>query len=234
MSFTGKAKKKGTEMNQKRKLYRGSEKIILTPLYGAGRADNDYGQGFYCTEEIELAKEWACQTLKDGFVSCYDLDMTGLTVLNLTDEPYQVLHWLALLNENRKPSISTRIGADASTYLQQRYLPDISDVDVIIGYRADDSYFSFARSFLNNQISMQQLGKAMKLGKLGEQIVLKSKNAFSRLQYREFEIAAGNIYFHKRQARDEKARNDFLIEQQRSDLDGTYILDLIRESREES
>ena len=42
------------------KLYHGSENIIDVPTYGKGARHNDYGKGFYCTEDIELAKEWAC------------------------------------------------------------------------------------------------------------------------------------------------------------------------------
>ena len=42
---------------------------------------------------------------------------------------------------------------------------------MIIGYRADDSYFSFANAFLNNTLSLEQLKEAMYLGKLGEQVI---------------------------------------------------------------
>lgn len=66
---------------------------------------------------------------------------------------------------------------------------NVNAYDVIIGYRADDSYFDYAESFLNNSITVEQLAKAMKLGKLGEQIVIKSQYAFSCLTYDGFEIA---------------------------------------------
>ena len=41
-------------------LYHGSNHIIDKPLYGAGKKYNDYGIGFYCTENIELAKRMVC------------------------------------------------------------------------------------------------------------------------------------------------------------------------------
>lgn len=41
-------------------LYHGSEYLIENPQFGKGSLHNDYGRGFYCTENIELAKEWAC------------------------------------------------------------------------------------------------------------------------------------------------------------------------------
>ena len=56
---------------------------------------------------------------------------------------------------------------------ERTFLLDISEYDVIIGYRADDSYFSFAQDFVAGVISLQKLSEAMQLGKLGEQIVLK-------------------------------------------------------------
>ena len=39
------------------KLYHGSETIIKTPQYHFGTQKNDYGYGFYCTENIELASQ---------------------------------------------------------------------------------------------------------------------------------------------------------------------------------
>ena len=42
-----------------RTLYHGSQIILEKPEYGKGARNNDYGRGFYCTEEIELAREWA-------------------------------------------------------------------------------------------------------------------------------------------------------------------------------
>ena len=47
-------------MKQDLIIYHGSQQIVETPKFGIGKKYNDYGQGFYCTESIELAKEWAC------------------------------------------------------------------------------------------------------------------------------------------------------------------------------
>ncbi len=41
-------------------LWHGSQKIIEVPQFGLGKVHNDYGQGFYCTESLDLAREWAC------------------------------------------------------------------------------------------------------------------------------------------------------------------------------
>ena len=44
-------------------LYHGSEYLIENPQFGKGSLHNDYGRGFYCTENIELAKEWILHIL---------------------------------------------------------------------------------------------------------------------------------------------------------------------------
>ena len=53
-------------------IYHGSENIVQNPNLLAGKRHNDYGQGFYCTEDIDLAKEWACKNETDGFVNEQD------------------------------------------------------------------------------------------------------------------------------------------------------------------
>ena len=156
-------------------LYHGSNKIVSNPVYGEGKDYNDYGRGFYCTQNIELAKEWACPTLDDGFSNCYELETKGLSVLDLQSKQFCTLHWLAVLISNRRFDMDTPVMRQGANYLKTNFLPQISEYDLIRGYRADDSYFSFAQAFLSNQISYDQLRNAMKLGKLGEQIVLKSK-----------------------------------------------------------
>ena len=83
-------------------LYHGSVEIISTPMYGQGKVYNDYGQGFYCTESLELAKEWSCAEREDGYVNQYEMDETGLLILNLMEKHYSVLHWLAILMKYRK------------------------------------------------------------------------------------------------------------------------------------
>ena len=211
------------------KLYHGSPIVVEKPLYGFGKTYNDYGQGFYCTEHIELAKEWACSINEDGFVNEYELNLDNLSILNLSSDNYHILNWLAILLDNRLINLSNPIAQRARKYLLDNFLPDYKKYDLIIGYRADDSYFLFARSFINNEISLKQLSYAMKLGKLGEQICLKSKKAFSQIKFVKAEIAESAKYHFLKKQRDEKARMDYLKELENDDLDGVYIRDIIRE-----
>ena len=165
------------------KIWHGSEKIIKKPMYNEGKIHNDYGKGFYCTESKELAKEWACKEIgKDGFANCYEFDTDGLKILDLSDDKYNVLNWLAILAFNRNFKTSLSVAREAKKYLINNFGINTDDYDIIKGYRADDSYFAFARAFVNNQISVDELERAMKLGKLGEQIVLKSPTPFHSIR----------------------------------------------------
>ena len=210
-------------------LYHGSPVIIQKPVFGKGKAYNDYGKGFYCTEHLELAKEWACTENTDGYANKYEIDTEGLSVLNLSSDEYTILHWLALLMNYRQFRISTPIMKRGADWLKEHYLLDLSGYDMVIGYRADDSYFSFARAFVNNEISLTQLSYAMRLGKLGEQYVLKSPAAFERIKFISYEIADNTEYYAKRKARDDDAREAFRAELEKDDLNGLYMRDIIRE-----
>ena len=191
-------------------IYHGSTEIVEVPVYGKGSENNDYGKGFYCTESLELAKEWACPTVQDGFANQYEFDMTGLNVMYLNRDGYSILNLIAILLQNRIFPKRSPIARQASKYLLDGFLPDTTGYDVIWGYRADDSYFTYAKDFLNNTISVGQLTRAMKLGELGEQIVLMSPKAFERIQFMKYEIADGSIYHNRRMERDERARRAYL------------------------
>lgn len=114
-------------------------------------------------------------------------------------------------------------------WLKENFLPDISEYDVIIGCRADDSYFSFARAFVNNEISLKQLSYAMQLGKLGEQIVLKSKKAFEMIQFETCIAVDHTEYYSRRKSRDDEARASYRKELENDDINGLYMRDMIRE-----
>jgi len=56
-----------------RTLYHGSEFIIKKPEFLEGNIHNDYGIGFYCTTNKELAKEWASKRSGKGYINKYIL-----------------------------------------------------------------------------------------------------------------------------------------------------------------
>ena len=212
-------------------LYHGSVQIVEVPQYGVGKKYNDYGQGFYCTESLELAKEWACPVKKDGFANRYVLSLDGLKVMYLTRGEFHILNWLALLLQNRRFDINNSVGSNAREYILTYFLPDISEVDVIVGYRADDSYFSFAQDFINNTISVRDLNQAMRLGTLGEQVVLVSEKAFRQIVFDGYETADYREYYYKRTERDTQARENYRSQKKELSVlkDDLFVLDILRE-----
>lgn len=214
-------------MKKQLTLYHGSNQIIEKPIFGYGKKNNDFGLGFYCTESEELAKEWAVSSSQDGFANRYTLDMEFLRVLPLNSPAYTILNWIAILVEHRLFSIATPVARRAKRYLIDHFSLNVNAYDVITGYRADDSYFDYAEAFINNTITVEQLAQAMQLGKLGEQIVLKSEFAFSKLTYQGYTVAEANSYFTKRQDRNTEA-NGLYFQMLEQETDGLYIQDIIR------
>lgn len=211
------------------KLFHGSSKIIETPLFGYGKPYNDYGLGFYCTNSLEMAKEWGVGKEQDGYANCYEIDCEGLRILDLNAPEYCILHWLTILLQNREFDVPSGLALEAKEYLLANFAIDYEHYDIIIGYRADDSYFSFAQDFINGTISYRQLNNAMHLGKLGQQFVLKSKAAFDRIRFIGSEIADSSEWYAKKMLRDQIARREYFNvernKRQRGDLYITQIMD---------
>ncbi len=193
----------------KEKLYHGSEKIIEMPQFGYGKPNNDYGLGFYCTKEYDLAGEWAVSLDRDGYINEYTIDMKGLSILELNSSKYCVLDWLEILLENRRFDVQSDFGEEAMRFLRENYSTEYRSYDIIRGYRADDSYFSFAQDFLNNTISLGTLEKALRLGSLGEQTVLISKKAFDHVAFSEYYKVEAFKNYPAKESRDKEAREKY-------------------------
>ena len=212
-----------------RQLFHGSSSIIEKPQFGYGKVYNDYGLGFYCTDSLEMAKEWGVAQNRNGYANRYELDCEGLKILDLNGPSFNILHWLAVLLENREFDVPSGLALEAKEYILNTFRVDYQSRDAIIGYRADDSYFSFAQDFINGTISYRQLNNAMHLGKLGQQFVLKSKQAFDRIQFLGYEVADHDEWYAKKMLRDRSARREYFSvernKRQRGDLYITQILD---------
>ena len=189
-------------------LFHGSDKIIERPYYGA--------------------REWSVDENRDGFLNCYELDLYNLRVLRLC-EGYSILHWLAILLENRKFQITSKLAREARRYLLKHFSVPYKDSDILIGYRADDSYFAFANDFLNGTISLRQLEEAMYLGKLGEQVVLKSEESYRHISFLKYEPVDAAVWYPRRKERDQRARQRYFDQDrdgwQRGELYMPKILD---------
>jgi len=207
------------------KIFHGSQFLVQKPLFNYGKANNDYGKGFYCTFDISLAKEWANRYGGYGIANEYLLRIDNLRILDLTSDKYNVLNWIALLLKNRDTGENfRRINKERIAFINKHYI-DIKDYDVIIGYRADDAYFRFPIDFINGDITLEQLKTAFKLGYLGKQIVLKSKKSFENIKF----IKSHNTAFSNNKAykdRIEIAMNQYSALTQNR-IEGTYIYNLM-------
>jgi hypothetical protein len=206
-------------------VYHGSKIRIEKPLKSLGKFYNDYGQGFYCTENESLSSEWSCSTKKDGIVNEYSLDLKGLKVLRLNEE-YNILNWLAILLDNREPNVTdfSKISRD---YILKEFLIDYKAFDVIIGYRADDAYFTFVNEFINNQTNLNVLTNAMYLGKLGLQVFIQSEEAFNHLTFLSDKFIKYSEYNLKYQKRVNEANTDYQLIKNENLLKGIFIRDIM-------
>lgn len=189
------------------KLYHGSEKIIMKPDLALGRKRNDYGQGFYLTKEYDLAGEWACKKNKDEYINVYSIDIKNLKILNLNDDRYSILHWLTILIQNRTFEIDSEVAENIKKFLIENYSISYEKYDLIIGYRADDSYFLFANDFIQNIISLKKLEFVFNLGELVIQYVLKSEKAFKNIVFEKAIKVKKEDYYFKFKGKDENVRN---------------------------
>ena len=193
-------------MNSTVTIYHGSEKIIERPVFGEGKRHNDFGPGFYCTENEDLAREWAVTKNRNGYVNKYSLNTEYLNILYLNSEQYTILNWIATLVNNRVFTLNNPVANRA-----RRYIIDNFSVNV-------NAY---------NAITIEQLSLAMKLGKLGEQIVLKSRLSFEQLSFVNYREAESELYYPLRKKRDDDANNYYLKILEKEE-DGLYVQDIIR------
>lgn len=206
-------------------LYYGADRKLEKPLYNHGRADNDYGYGFYLTDEKDKAILWASQ-YEDGYLIKYSVDLKDLKILYLnTNKEEEILLWLSILVNKRFSKEKYEKYKTTIDWLNQHYYVDLDDYDVIVGYRADDSYFLYSQDFVANELSIEALSKAMKLGQLGLQYCLKSEKAFRKiktLEYTKIEYSDQYKLFR------EEIKEEYRLTKKNDDIHNTRILDIMR------
>lgn len=159
--------------------------IVKAPNFNFGSSDNDYGKGFYCTDNYDEAVSWASGR-REGYVNSYEFDPSDLNIKTLDKE--DVLEWLAILL-NFRTIKSAYITIDESTfnyrkqYLINNFYTNIRNVDVVVGYRIDASYSFIASAFIEGKIGLNNLYTFMLEGNLGYQTVLISKLSYSRVKH---------------------------------------------------
>lgn len=190
-------------------LFHGTSDKVVKPIFGGGNDKHDYGKGFYLTEDLELAKEWAvCKPNEEnGWVHKFELDTSGLKVLDFQEK--NVLCWLAELMKHRDASDSKRYRMLAKKFID-KYAIDTSEYDVIKGWRANASYFYIAKEFVRDNIDINILEELLSLGGLGIQYCIKTELAYSKLseQLDDLLLVNYNEFNNKYNMRDMEARKN--------------------------
>ena len=217
-------------------IFHGSKVRIEKPKVKGSNDANDYGPAFYLTLELDSAKSWACRNNTVGIVNqyyCEEKTFKNLKVLDLTNKSlFSVLNWMAILMHFRKLDDSfVRMNQNTLDWLQKYYI-NVDDYDVIIGFRADDSYFRFPIRFLSNDLAFEDLEEVFLSGNLGIQYAFMSERAIKSLKFVKA-IDCDNEYVgHYYSIVNEASKQfDALINKPR-DPNKTYILDLMREDNE--
>ena len=218
------------------KIYHGSKVLIEHPNVKGSNEVNDYGPSFYLTKDLEAAKSWACKNNSLGVVNEYEINssaFTRLKVLDLTNKSkYSVLNWMAILMHFRELDTSFIKKNQLTLNWLEKYYINVDEYDVIIGFRADDSYFRFPLRFISNDLSFEDLEEVFLSGYLGVQYAFMSERSIKLLSFKRV-IECDDEYLGHYYSIVTKASKQFdeLLNRER-DPKKKYILDLMREDNE--
>ena len=222
-------------------LYHGTIEPDLVPVYGKGLARNDYGQGFYTTDDLELAKEWACgrrSKTQTAFVYMYTCNMNELSVFDFRElKRNTALYWITELLSNRTID-SAEDYYGAVEFLLKHFHTDAEQHDVIIGARADDSYFKFAEAFIASMLGLEVLSFCLEAGNLGVQYCIKSERAFGALNLSDRIILTSEEYtkYNELYAKRDRGAREYVRQLMRDNRQNIrsaiYLIDIMRNWRD--
>ena len=217
-------------------IYHGSKEKIKTPQVNGSNPTNDYGPSFYLTVDLNAAKSWACRNDSLGIVNKYTINSKkfhDFKILDLTNkDKYSVLNWLAILMHFRTLDSSFKRNNEATLKWLEKYYVDVSQYDVVIGFRADDSYFRFPIRFVSNDLAIEDLERVFLSGNLGIQYAFMSKKAIGSLKFVDaIECDDSFLGHHYSIVADASKMFDEILSSPR-DPKKTYILDLMRKDYE--
>ena len=210
--------------------------MIVNPIKGGSDPNNDYGPSFYLTLDLDSAKSWACKNNTIGVVNKYVVDnkkYEDLKVLDLTNKTkFSILNWLAILMHFRKLDSSFIKKNQLAIEWLKKFFINVNEYDVVIGYRADDSYFRFPSSFISNELAFDDLEEIFMLGDLGVQYAFMSQRAIDLLKFEKIipcdESSLNHYYSIVTKA---TTTFDEILNRPRNP-NKTYIFDLMRNDHE--
>lgn len=142
-------------------VYHGSSTEVREPSLKYGRADADFGIGFYVTTNLQMAEKWACRK-KKSVVNEYVLDTGRLNEYRFPLDK----EWLDFVIQNRSG-----------------YTPFAYDNDMLIGATADDRLFATIEQYEEGFIDAETAVDVLNCIKIGEQICLRTESALKNLTF---------------------------------------------------
>lgn len=149
--------------NQKIILYHGTASIFDIPDISYSREDIDFGVGFYCTEDLEMAKMWAAHK-KRSIVNVYELDLSNLNIYHFKADE----EWLAFIQGNR----------------MWDKIEDYSSYDILMGPTADDKLFTTLNRYMDGEYTAEMAIAIINIMGYNNQVVLKNKKAIQQIKYK--------------------------------------------------
>ena len=154
------------------KLYHGSIVTVRKPNLRQGRANTDYGKGFYTTVDFDQAARWARIRREragggNAVVSVYEVDDNLLNgVLKIMEYNGATKEWLDFVVANR------------------RFAP-LHDYDIVLGPVANDNLYATISLYENGELSAEAAVVQLKTHVLFNQVSFHTNEALSQLRFVE-------------------------------------------------
>lgn len=154
-------------MNETIRIYHAGFDIIESPDITRGRANADFGQGFYVSPNEEFSRRWAKHRKGEKtYINTYELDLKDLKIKRFQRDE----EWFSYIYDNRYHKDDTN-----------------KDYDLIIGPIANDTIYDTFGIITSGILSKEDAMKLLMIGNVYEQIVLKSEKAVSHLRFLSYE-----------------------------------------------
>ena len=217
-------------------FYHGSKQIIKEPIVNGSNKTNDYGPSFYLTIDLKSTKSWACRNDIVGVVNQYYVrkpTFENFKILDLTNKSkFSVLNWLAILMHFRTLDSSFVKNNELVLKWLEKYYIDVNEYDIVIGFRADDSYFRFPIRFISNDLAFEDLEEVFLSGNLGVQYAFMSQKAIQSLKFEKAIECDYSFLGHYYSIINEASEKFDEVLNAPRDPHKTYILDLMRKEYE--
>lgn len=157
-------------VNFSKPFFHGSRQKVDAPDLDHSRVDIDFGQGFYLTQDINMAEKWA-STKANPTVNSYKFLGYGLSMYEFSLDK----EWLEFVKANRNGD---------NPELLEKY----EKYDVLIGATADDKLYDTIGEYMDGIITAKEAVKYLNIARHSNQIVLKTEEAINQCKFLEARV----------------------------------------------